>query len=273
MMSRFLILITQSFYLVNIIYSYKINTICKKNPYRTSTNLRAFFSSEVPVNRPDTKVTIEAPSMNSRQITASIIINSPIEDIWKIITDYDNLSDYVPNLTKSYSVPSPIGIKRIFQEGAQKIIGFEFKASLMMDMIEDTKYREIDKNRMINNSTQAPRDLGFKLVESTMFSAFQGSWKLNSMASSIPKSNLYKTLLVYSVYIRPKGPVPIIALEWRIREDIPVNLLSVKAAAEKFTSNRLKFNNKLQVKKSSNLIRNKDWDMDETLGQYISSNN
>ena len=201
MVSRFLILITQSLYLVNIIYSYNINIVCNKKPYRISTNLRAFFSSEVPGNRPDTKVTIEAPSMNSRQITASIIINSPIEDIWKIITDYDNLSDYVPNLTKSYSVPSPTGIKRIFQEGAQRIIGFEFKASLMMDMIEDAKYREIDKNRMLNNSTQTPRDLGFKLVESTMFSAFQGSWKLNSMASSIPKSNKYKTLLVYSVYI------------------------------------------------------------------------
>merc|ERR1711862_991723 len=30
---------------------------------------------------------------------------------------------------------------------------------------------------------------------------------------------------------RPKGPVPVVALEWRIREDVPTNLRAVKKAA------------------------------------------
>ena len=33
--------------------------------------------------------------------------------------------------------------------------------------------------------------------------------------------------------IRPRGPVPVAALEWRIREDVPTNLLAVRAAAER----------------------------------------
>merc|ERR1712157_412693 len=33
------------------------------------------------------------------------------------------------------------------------------------------------------------------------------------------------------VDVRPKGPVPVAALEWRIREDIPNNLRAVKKAA------------------------------------------
>ena len=35
------------------------------------------------------------------------------------------------------------------------------------------------------------------------------------------------------VDITPKGLVPVPALEWRIREDVPINLRSVKVAAEK----------------------------------------
>ena len=48
-----------------------------------------------------------------------------------------------------------------------------------------------------------------------------------------PSKYLYKTKLSYVVNITPKGPVPVPALEWRIREDVPTNLLAVKAAAER----------------------------------------
>ena len=33
--------------------------------------------------------------------------------------------------------------------------------------------------------------------------------------------------------ITPKGLVPVPALEWRVREDVPVNLLAVRDAAQK----------------------------------------
>ncbi len=51
----------------------------------------------------------------------------------------------------------------------------------------------------------------------------------------------YKTLLTYSVFVRPKGPVPVIALEWRIREDVPRNLLAVKLAAEGYGDDMLAY--------------------------------
>ena len=35
------------------------------------------------------------------------------------------------------------------------------------------------------------------------------------------------------VMIKPRGPVPVGALEWRIREDVPTNLLAVRDAAER----------------------------------------
>jgi hypothetical protein len=64
------------------------------------------------------QVTIQSPSMSSRRITASILIDATMDDVWSILTDYNNLSLHVPNLVKSYLVdsPSPGGI-RLFQEG------------------------------------------------------------------------------------------------------------------------------------------------------------
>lgn len=82
-------------------------------------------------------VSIEAPTFNSRKITANIIINSSMDNVWSILTDYNNLATHVPNLVQSYLIPVPEDKQklRLFQEGAQKIIGFDFRASLIMDML------------------------------------------------------------------------------------------------------------------------------------------
>ena len=218
--------------------------------------------------------------MNSRKITASILVNSPIGDVWSIITDYDRLAVHVPNLVKSYvvpevgsysnsQVPTPDLMKaaskgaklRIFQEGAQKIVGFDFRASLTMDMTED-----------IENEGRAmaeKRTLLFKLAESSMFSAFDGSWSVryhNRVREWDTAAGefvfRYKTMLTYSVLVKPKGPVPVIALEWRIKEDVPVNLSAMKIAAEKVTM-------KSRPQSSPDLEFRTNWGADETLGMYL----
>lgn len=52
------------------------------------------------------------------------------------LTDYDRLAEYVPNLTESKTKPSDDGRIRLWQEGAQKIVGFDFRASVEMFMEE-----------------------------------------------------------------------------------------------------------------------------------------
>lgn len=179
-----------------------------------------------------TEVLIESPSINSRKISASMILDTTMENVWNILTDYDNLAVHVPNLVKSQLLPSPTkGGIRLFQEGAQKIIGFTFRASLVMDMVEEPE----DLSRALRE-----RNLHFKLAESQMFSAFDGTWKIRTHSRSREYDPSvqgyvykYKTQLTYSVFVKPRGPVPVAALEWRIREDIPINLMAVKIAAEK----------------------------------------
>lgn len=186
------------------------------------------FNGQRRSNDPDgISVNIERPSSNSRRISASVLVDRPMEDIWKILTDYDNLSVYVPNLVQSKLVHSPSGGIRLFQEGAQKIVGLDFSASLTMDM-EEVLERE--------GSAMGRRAINFKLVESRFFSEFDGKWMLQ-VHSRRPKPDspgefAYTTKLFYEVLIRPNGPVPVLPLEWRIKEDVPTNLMAVKTAAQ-----------------------------------------
>ena len=189
-------------------------------------------------NRRATDVVVDAPSWNSRRITASIVVNSPVDDVWSILTDYNRLAERVPNLIQSYVVAdgksTGNGKTRIFQEGAQKIIGFDFRASLMMDMTI--------QEGLATAGGEAERRLFFTLAESRMFTTFDGSWQVRPQESGRSNnggSQGEKTVLTYTVLVRPKGPVPVVALEWRIKEDVPVNLLAVQAAAEQLSVTRV----------------------------------
>uniref|UniRef100_A0A6V1KTJ0 Coenzyme Q-binding protein COQ10 START domain-containing protein n=1 Tax=Heterosigma akashiwo TaxID=2829 RepID=A0A6V1KTJ0_HETAK len=184
-----------------------------------------------PGHEDNVDVRIEAPSMNSRKISGSIVIDRPVDDVWKILSDYDHLADNVPNLTQSKLVPHPTGGIRLFQEGAQKIIGFDFRASLTMDMTEVMEKAE---------EKFGQRKILFKLVESAMFNGFDGEWSIQNY-SRIKNPNptgtddqwIYTSKVFYSVVVKPRGPVPVAALEWQIKSEVPNNLRAVKLATER----------------------------------------
>ncbi len=179
-------------------------------------------------------VRIERTSPNSRNIAGEITVDAPLKDVWAILTDYDQLAVHVPNLVESKTVsrglvgePGDGQYKcRLFQRGAQKIIGFEFGASVTMDMTE-----RILAGAAHANPDERPleaRMIGFKCVESPFFSEFDGSWKVRERVNAMGK---IESVVSYEVEVRPRGPVPVAALEWRIREDVPTNLRAVKAAS------------------------------------------
>lgn len=255
-------------------YSFLFNKALPTNPKLapliSSSRHSQLLMSEAPQNRyykaaiTPRDVVIEAPSMNSRRITADVIIDAPMNVVWSILTDYNNLATHVPNLIQSYLVPNKQGSLRLFQEGAQKIIGFDFRASLVMDMTEE----EEDSDKALKE-----RNLYFKLSESQMFSNFDGRWTLryhSRIREFNPKLNKfvykYRTKLTYSVLVVPRGPVPVIALEWRIKEDVPVNLMAVKVASERrFSSSADDVNSREEAEPAGWV----EWAQDETLGSYI----
>jgi Polyketide cyclase / dehydrase and lipid transport len=185
-------------------------------------------------------VRIERTSPNSRRIFGEITINAAAKDVWTILTDYNRLSIHVPNLVES-KIERPLSSGtmgdgkyqcRLYQKGAQKIIGFEFGASVTMDMKEEIVPQRL-LGTLSSSSLGVPvsdeRKISFKCVDSFFFREFDGTWKVQEYLN--PETSLIETLLSYVVDVRPKGPVPVAALEWRIREDVPTNLRAVKRAA------------------------------------------
>jgi hypothetical protein len=183
-------------------------------------------------------VRIERTSPNSRRIAGEITVEAPLDNVWNILTDYNQLAVHVPNLMESRILKENGGGApgdgsyrcRLFQVGAQKIIGFDFSASVTMDMTEVI----VAPNAYSAPANGAPRSrpeerkIKFKCVDSQFFSEFDGAWTVKEQGN--PSTGEIETLCSYVVDVRPKGPVPVAALEWRIREDVPTNLRAVKAA-------------------------------------------
>merc|ERR1711865_521581 len=99
---------------------------------------------------------------------------------------------------------------QLYQVGAQKIIGFDFSASVTMQMTEQI---------LLNNNHL----IYFECVDSMFFSAFDGSWTVRQQGDGVVCS--------YDVLVKPNGPVPVAALEWQIKAEVPNNLRAVKKAA------------------------------------------
>lgn len=179
-------------------------------------------------------VRIDRTSPNSRRIAGEIVVNASLLDVWAILTDYDNLSTHVPNLVASRRISNDGGEAgdgshkcRLYQRGAQKIIGFEFGADVTMDMTENivvagTSSRTKDTTTVLGAGPSSgvfaeERRIDFKCIDSQFFSEFDGSWRVVQMPDN-PFTGEAETTVSYSVDVRPKGPVPVAALEWRIRE-------------------------------------------------------
>ena len=141
------------------------------------------------------------------------------------------------------------------------------------------------------------RSLGFTLADSFMFSAFDGSWTVRKHSrvpvngGQLGQSDATRvwSQLTYSVLVKPRGPVPVAALEWRIKEDVPTNLLAVKKAVESGAyykvngraGNRKRSRGKGEAKAKAPAQATSGrvslpgqqasyWDADETLENYLS---
>jgi len=198
----------------------------RRNSKSTMSKIKSPSNSYTQFYKEGVLVGIESTSHNSRRISGEIIIEGiHIDDIWSILTDYDNLSTHVPNLVESTvinnnrRIPGRRRRPRVYQRGAQRIFGFEFGADVTMDMTEHVHH---DDNN--NNADSKMYSIDFKCVDSQFFSEFDGSWILEEYSVN-------KTMVRYIVDVKPKGPVPVAALEWRIKEDVPVNILAVSKSA------------------------------------------
>jgi ribosome-associated toxin RatA of RatAB toxin-antitoxin module len=155
-------------------------------------------------------ITTEKLIGRQRRIVATTHIPFHVEQIWQILTDYDRLADFIPNLTESHRVSHPEGGIRLVQVGAQCFLNVKFCARVVLDMLE-----------------VFPKELKFSMVEGD-FRQFEGRWLLEPLAVDQNPG----TKLSYDLIVLPPRAMPAGLIERHIKRDLGQNLKAVDARAQ-----------------------------------------
>ncbi|MBD2464414.1 SRPBCC family protein [Oscillatoria sp. FACHB-1407] len=165
------------------------------------------LESECPVEPPQgVNVKVERLDGRRRQIIATIQIPHPVETVWNILTDYEHLADFIPNLAKSRRIEHPQGGIRLEQVGSQSFFKLKFCARVILDMVE-----------------KFPDQLDFRMVEGD-FKEFVGSWLLQpQLIGGQPGTELQ-----YVVQILPPRTMPTALIERCLSHTLAMNLTAIQ---------------------------------------------
>ncbi|MGJ9416336.1 SRPBCC family protein [Massilia sp. CMS3.1] len=137
------------------------------------------------------------------QIASSGTVASTPDVVWRILTDYNHLADYLPNL-KSARVVSRNGDRVIVeQQGAAHFLFFSQTIRLVVQVHE-----------------RAPDRIDISLIDGDM-KVYRASWELSPLAGAAG------TRVVYHATIEPKFDVPGVIGTSVVRKDIAKMMAAV----------------------------------------------
>ncbi|KAL5210491.1 hypothetical protein ABZP36_006114 [Zizania latifolia] len=139
-----------------------------------------------------------------RFVFASITVNAPVRDVWDILTAYEKLPEFVPNLAISRIILRDNNKVRMLQEGCKGLLYMVLHARVVMDLREKLE-----------------REISFEQVEGDFYS-FKGKWQLEQLGDQ-------HTLLKYMVETKMHKDTFLSEsiLEEVIYEDLPSNLCAI----------------------------------------------
>ncbi|XP_020100065.1 uncharacterized protein LOC109718303 [Ananas comosus] len=174
---------------------------------------------------------VDVVSWRERWIRASIDVDADVDAVWSVLTDYERLADFIPNLVYSGRIPCPHeGRIWLEQRGLQRALYWQIEARVVLDLQE------------LPDSANG-RELHFSMVDGD-FKKFEGKWSVKAGLRSS------KAVLSYEVSVIPRFNFPAIFLERIIRSDLPVNLQALAFRAERnFAEDQKKF-----ISKNANAV-------------------
>ncbi len=153
--------------------------------------------------------TMEKFSGGTRRLAAQLTTSASFDSLWGVLTDYDRLNLYIPNLLSSKKIFQKGNNVHLKQVGAQDFLGMKFSAEVTIDLFED-------------------KDLGilkFNLIKGD-FRKFEGSWKIQKI------KNTSKNSLIYDLTVQGCKWMPIGMIEKRLKKDLSENLIAVDRQAK-----------------------------------------
>ena len=141
-----------------------------------------------------------------RRLAVQLRTAIPIDVLWEVLTDYEKLDSFIPNLTSSQLVfreGSTVGLQQV---GSQQLLGLRFSAQVLLEL---TEYR--------------PEGLlQFRMLRGD-FRRFEGAWRVRSLPEG--------SSLLYELTVQGCVGMPIALIEERLRDDLSSNLNAVEQEA------------------------------------------
>tara|TARA_A100001388_G_C28564278_1_gene401088 strand:+ start:131 stop:667 length:537 start_codon:yes stop_codon:yes gene_type:complete len=153
--------------------------------------------------------TMEKLAGGTRRLAAQLTTSASLDSLWNVLTDYDRLNLYIPNLLSSKKIYQNKNNVHLKQVGAQDFLGMKFSAEVTIDLFEDKKLGL----------------LKFKLIKGD-FRKFEGSWKIKQI------KNTSKNSLIYDLTVQGCQWMPIGMIEKRLKNDLSENLKAVDRQAK-----------------------------------------
>ena len=149
---------------------------------------------------------MERLEQGARRLAVQLRLPLDPQWIWAVLTDYNNLNRYIPNLSSSRQLwrrGNRVGLEQV---GSQQFCGLRFSARVELELEEDPERGEL-RFSMLNGD----------------FRRFEGLWRVDRDAVS--------TRLLYSLTVQGKPGMPIGLIEQRLQQDLASNLRGVQREA------------------------------------------
>jgi ribosome-associated toxin RatA of RatAB toxin-antitoxin module len=155
--------------------------------------------------------TMERLPQGTRRLAAELKSPLPVQLLWDVLTDYENLSRFIPNLSTSELIQRQGQTVRLQQVGSQQLLGLRFSAQVQLEL---TEFRQDGL-------------LQFRMVKGD-FRRFEGSWQIRQRPDGCS--------LLYELTVQGCLGMPIGLIEERLRDDLSSNLNAVVQEANRRNS-------------------------------------
>lgn len=200
-------------------------------PDLTKRDKTPSVESDEPLSSP--KVTVDRVGGQVRRVEAVVQVNAPVEVVWKVLTDYERLADFIPGLVENTVLSRNGDRVRLSQVAAEEIaFGASVKVKAVLDIrelprgiaLEEQLEPIVPKYSLVGVASQ---DICFTLVESRELKEFTGTWHIQEG----PSGSL-TTQLAYVTQVRPQAVLPVGILIGRVKREVKDNLVAVSIQAE-----------------------------------------
>ncbi len=142
----------------------------------------------------------------TRRLAAQLALPLDREAVWDVLTDYERLPEFIPNLERSSLVERRGDVVVLEQVGSQRFVGLRFTAAVRLQLQERREEGVLDFEMLAGD-----------------FRRFQGTWTVLAGASGVR--------VRYELTVQACVGMPIGLIEQRLQEDLACNLRSVALEA------------------------------------------